>query len=64
MTTPIERFLERVRSAESRNQRELVMNLAEARDLHADVTRLLLRLEKAHTDTANNIQIELHGKDF
>ena len=60
MSSPIERFLDKVRAAESRSQREIVLTLTEARDLHADLTRLLLRLESSHDPVA----IELRGQDF
>lgn len=51
MNLHITRFIDRVRAAESRQQREVTMNLNEARDLLADITRLLLRLE-SHTTAA------------
>jgi hypothetical protein len=63
MSSPIERFLERLRAAESRNQRELVMTLMEARDLHSDITRLLLRLETAAGEP-DVVTVELKGEDF
>lgn len=63
MSGPIDRFLDRVRAAESRNQREIVMTVMEARDLHADITRLLLRLE-AKQEPISDITVELRGQDF
>jgi hypothetical protein len=42
----INRFLDRLRAAESRKQRDLHMSVADARDLHTDITRLLMRLEE------------------
>lgn len=63
MSSPIERFLERLRAAESRNQRELVLTLMEARDLHSDITRLLLRLETAAAEP-EVVTLELKGQDF
>lgn len=62
MPSPIERFLDRVRAAETRNQREIVITITEARDLHADITRLLLRMTE--TDPAQSIQVEFRGQDF
>lgn len=63
MTGSINRFLDRVRAAESRQQRELVMTVVEARDLHADITRLLLKLD-SRAEQSNDITIELRGQDF
>jgi type II secretory pathway predicted ATPase ExeA len=64
MSSPIERFLEKVRSTESRGQREVVLTLTEARDLHLDLTRLLLRLENKNHEDQQNITIEMRGGDF
>lgn len=64
MSSPIDRFLDRVRAAESRQQREVVMTVTEARDLHADITRLLLKLESAASTTSEVISIEMKGQDF
>lgn len=65
MSSPIDRFLDRVRAAESRQQREVIMTVMEARDLHADITRLLMKLEKASTDQEPTVvSVELRGQDF
>jgi hypothetical protein len=64
MSSPIERFLDRVRAAESRQQREIIFTMTEARDLHADITRLLLKLEERSTNGTADIQIDLRGQDF
>jgi hypothetical protein len=63
MSSPIERFLDRVRSADSRQQREIIFSIAEARDLHADITRLLLKLESREAQPAT-ITVEMRGQDF
>ena len=63
----IERFLEMVRAAESRQQREIVMTLVEARDLHAELTRLLLALHAANErrDQEDTVQVrDISGGDF
>lgn len=62
MSMTISRFLDRIRAAESRNQREMVLTTLEARDLHADITRLLLRLEQQTKE--QSITIELKSEDF
>ena len=70
MSLHINRFLDRIRAAESRQQRDVTMTTAEARDLHTDITRLLLALQVSHeqktiesTDNAV-INIEVQGGAF
>ena len=48
MLLHINKFLDRVRASEGRADRQIVMSLAEARDLHADITKLLLALHASH----------------
>lgn len=48
MSMHIARLLDRIKAADSRQQRDITMTVNEARDLHADITRLLLALEQAH----------------
>ena len=44
----INKFIDRVKAAESRSQRDLIMTVTEAKDLHADITKLLLALQALH----------------
>jgi hypothetical protein len=70
MSLHINRFLDRIRAAESRQQRDVVMTTAEARDLHTDITRLLLALQVSHeqktTESSGDpvINIEVQGGAF
>ena len=66
MSLHINRFIDRVRSAEHRGQRDFVMTMSEARDLQADLAKLLLALhvtaqtaEPPRTDT-----LEIDGGQF
>lgn len=45
MSIHLQKFVDRVRGFEARGAREFTMSLQEAKDLHADVTRLLLDLQ-------------------
>jgi hypothetical protein len=45
MSLHINRFVDAIKAAESRGQRDLTMNLRDAKDLHGDITKLLLTLE-------------------
>lgn len=66
MSLHIQRFLDRMRAAESRRDRDVTMTLQEARDLHNDITRLLLRLDQqpATTPPAAADVIEIRGRPF
>lgn len=44
MTIHLQKFVDRVRGHEARGSRDFVMSMNEAKDLHADITRLLLEL--------------------
>jgi hypothetical protein len=66
MSLHINRFIDRVRSAEHRGQRDFVMTMSEARDLQADLAKLLLSLH-ATTQTAaptTTDTVEIDGGAF
>jgi hypothetical protein len=54
MTLHINRFIDKIKAAESRQQRDVTMSIHEARDLHADITKILLRLETQQERTTND----------
>ena len=69
MSMHINRFVDSVKAHEARGQREFMMPIKDAKDLHADITKLLL----AMIDMQNTllqvqkeqvITVELGGKDF
>jgi len=58
-----------VRGHEARGARDFVMTMNEARDLHADITRLLISLQTLQeqaTKTNNNevVEVEMQGGQF
>lgn len=65
----INKFVDRIRSLDTRGQREFVMSLSEAKDLHADITKLLLQLQilheqslaKAESNTVTEINVDGGG---
>jgi hypothetical protein len=63
MSNSINRFIDKVRAAESRQQKEVSLSLQEARDLHNDITRLLLKLEAAASEP-QPVVVEFKGQDF
>ena len=67
MSLHIHRFVDLIKAAESRNQRDLQISLRDAKDLHADITKLLLTLEdlrRSVAQSAEPIQIEIGGGSF
>jgi hypothetical protein len=68
MSLHINRFVDAIKAAESRGQRDLTMSLRDAKDLHSDITKLLLTLETLHTRNTQpkeeTITVELNGGSF
>lgn len=68
MSLHINRFVDKIKAAESRRQRDITLTMAEARDLHADITRLLLVVEDARQKLENSsvqtVSVEVDGGSF
>jgi len=70
MTIHLQRFIDRLRGAEARGARDFTMSMADAKDLHADVTRLLLDMHKlreqalAKSQENQTITVEIQGGSF
>jgi hypothetical protein len=69
MSQHLQRFVDRVRGAEARGVRDFTMSMDEARDLHADLTRLLIELNELRTaatptNTEEVITIQMDGGKF
>lgn len=69
MSLHINRFIDRLKAAEGRRDREIVLTLPEARDLHGDITKLLLVIQELRekpvaTDRERPVQVELSGGSF
>jgi len=69
MTIHIQKFVDRVRGHEARGARDFVMTMNEARDLHADITRLLISLQTLQeqatkTNNTEVVQVEIGGGQF
>lgn len=63
----INRFVDKIKALESRNQRDFTMTMNEARDLHADITKLLLclhELSMTPPKTSEITTVELAGGSF
>jgi len=68
MLLHINKFVDKVKAAEGRALREVTMSLAEARDLHADITRLLVIVQDLHEQRQQNTEaatdLEVDGGRF
>lgn len=48
----INNFVDKIKFFESKQSKDFIISLAEAKDLHADITKLLLVLEEYHSTIA------------
>ena len=70
MSLHINRFIDRIKAADSRQQRDLTMSMTDAKDLHADITKLLLALQTLHEQSTHTttdkptIELEVAGGTF
>jgi isocitrate/isopropylmalate dehydrogenase len=68
MSLHIHRFVDAIKAAESRGQKDLMLTLRDAKDLHADITKLLITLEQMRKPSSDNndnvIKVELTGGSF
>jgi hypothetical protein len=67
MSLHINRFIDAIKAAESRGQKDLVMPMRDAKDLHGDITKLLLALEQSRREQAavsESIEVVLSGGSF
>jgi len=69
MTIHLQKFVDRVRGQEARGARDLIMTINEARDLHADITRLLLTLQSLQEQQSKAaaedvVKVEIQGGSF
>ena len=51
MSIFLQKFVDRVRGLESRGAKDFTMSMADAKDLHADITRLLIELQTLRENT-------------
>jgi Mg2+ and Co2+ transporter CorA len=69
MSIHINRFVDSVKAHESRGQKDFSMSLRDAKDLHSDITKMLLavtELQRRLLDANNSqiVNVELSGRDF
>jgi hypothetical protein len=60
MSLHINRFIDSIKAAESRGSRDVILSVRDAKDLHGDITKLLLAMEQLRTQqTQQNEPIEV-----
>ena len=68
MLLHINKFVDKLKAAEGRALREVTMSLSEARDLHADITRLLVIVQDLHeqrqTAVTGGTDLQVDGGRF
>ena len=69
MTAHLVKFVDRVQGHEARGARDFVMTMADAKDLHADITRLLAELHDLRVKQQTNqpeevITVKIQGGSF
>lgn len=65
MSLHIHRFVDLIKSAEARGLKDLQMPLRDAKDLHGDITKLLITLEQLRSDSADDtVTVEITGGSF
>jgi predicted nucleic acid-binding Zn-ribbon protein len=67
MSLHINRFVDRIKAHESRAAREFSMPMQDAKDLHADITKLLLQVQELREQADKKqeaIQVEFTGGSF
>jgi hypothetical protein len=67
MSLHINRFVDAIKAAESRGQRDLTMTVRDAKDLHSDITKLLLTLQgmrEQQEKTGQTIEVTMDGGTF
>jgi hypothetical protein len=69
MSIHLQKFVDRVRGFEARGAKDFTMSISEAKDLHADITRLLIDLQNLReqatiTQTDQVITVEMDGGKF
>ena len=69
MSLHINRFIDSVKAHEARGQKDFIMSMRDAKDLHADITKMLLgvnELQQRLLDAQKEqvITVDVSGKPF
>jgi len=69
MSMHINRFVDSIKAHEARQQRDFVMSMRDAKDLHADITKLLLAVQQLQAQVLDQqqdsvVSVEVQGGSF
>ena len=67
MSLHIHRFVDSIKAHEARGQRDFSMPIRDAKDLHADITKLLITLEQMRTQQSRGaevVEVQITGGSF
>ena len=67
MSLHINRFIDAIKAAESRGQKDFIMSMRDAKDLHADITKVMLAIQMMREKPVAQedvIQVEIGGGSF
>ena len=67
MSLHIHRFVDSVKAHEARGQKDFSMPMRDAKDLHADITKLLITLEQIREKSARGpevVELQITGGSF
>ena len=67
MSLHIHRFVDNLKAHEARGQKDFSMSMRDAKDLHADITKLLITLEQMRehsTRGAEVVEVQITGGGF
>ena len=69
MSLHINRFVDSIKAHEARQQRDFVMSMRDAKDLHADITKLLLVVQQLQAQVLDQqketvVTMEVQGGSF
>jgi len=61
----IQRFIERLQGFDAKGSQNFTMTMRDAKDLHADITKLLLVLQNKQTNASDEvIEVQITGGKF
>lgn len=67
MSLHINRFIDNIKAHEARGQRDFTMTMRDAKDLHGDITKLLLAVEQLRGQASSQeevIEVQIDGGGF
>jgi len=67
MSLHIHRFVDSVKAHEARGQKDFSMPMRDAKDLHADITKLLITLEQMREQSTRDseiVELQITGGSF